>query len=672
MTNPLLSTAPLPDFAAVRAEHVGPALDVLLAEADAALAQATSESMPADYRRLEQVLAVPVERLSSAWGTVTHLQAVADTPALREAQSQNLPRVTDFFTRVSADARLYAKYKAVAASPAAALSPAQAKALANTLRDFVLGGAELQGEAREQFMRNEARAAELSLRFGENTLDATDRFALYMPLERLSGVPQDVIDAARAAAAAEGRSDFKLTLHQPCYRPVLEHADDRALREQMYAAYAQRASEFGPAELDNGPVMQQLMSLRQQQASLLGHGTYAELSLVAKMARSPDEVLAFIRDLARRARPQAERDLEDLRSYARSELGIAELQSWDVSYASEKMRQRRYAFSSTELKQYFTADKVLAGLFALVQRLFDVEIRPAEASVWHPSVSFHTVHRGSTQIGAFYLDPYARTGKQPGAWMDAVRQRWRRPDSGELQLPVAHLVCNFAPPGAGAPSLLSHDDVITVFHEFGHGLHHLLTQVDDAGVAGIAGVEWDAAELPSQFMENFCWEWSVLQSLSGHVATGEPLPRALFDRMLAARNFHNALHMLRHCEYGLFDMRLHVEPGAAARIQALVEEVRHEVAVMTPPEYLRYPHTFGHLFDGGYAAGYYGYQWAEVLAADAFSAFEESGLYDATTSRRWREEVLERGGSRTAMENFIAFRGRAPTIDALLRHQGLA
>ena len=683
-TNPLLETDGLPAFDRIRPDHVTPAVDVLLAAANEALEHATSDAVPADYEALSAVLDVATERLGRAWGVVHHLNAVADTPALRAAYTENLPRITEFHTRLGADERLYAKYKAIATGTSAAtLSAPRRKALDNALRDFVLSGAELEGAAKERFAQLQEMQAELAQQFSEHVLDATDGTAIYATEAELAGVPDDARQAARAAAAAEGRDDHKITLHYPSYFPVLQYGQDRALRERLYTAYVTRASELGQPEHDNSAVMRRLLELRQEEARLLGKSNYAEVSLVPKMAESPAQVTAFLRDLARRARPGAERDLAELRAFAREELGLAELQAWDMPYASERLKEQRYAFSDQEVKQYFTEPKVLDGLFRIVETLFDVSIRPDAAPAWHPSVRFFRIERPAaaadaapTLVGQFWLDPYARPGKRPGAWMDHVRERWARPD-GRLQTPVAHLVCNFAPPQDGKPALLTHDDVITLFHEFGHGLHHMLTQVDDIGVSGISGVEWDAVELPSQFMENLCWEWDVLKRLTAHVDTGAPLPRALYDRMLAAKNFHSGLQTMRQVELSLIDMRLHAEPGSEADIGALLEAVRDEVAVVRPPAFNRFAHSFSHIFAGGYAAGYYSYKWAEVLSADAWSAFEESArgggnVLDAATGRRYRESVLEVGGSRSAMESFKAFRGREPTIDALLRHQGLA
>jgi oligopeptidase A len=597
---------------------------------------------------------------------------VADTPALRAAFNDNLPKVTEFHTRLGADERLYAKYKAIAASPAAAdLSAPRRKALANALRDFVLSGAELGGEAKTRFAAIQERAAELEQQYREHVLDATDGFSCLARSDELDGVPADVQQATRAAAQVDGVEGHKLSLHYPVYGPVMQYATNRDLRKSLYTAYVTRASELGPLERDNSPLMQELLALRQEAAALLGHGNYAAVSLVPKMARNTTEVNGFLRDLATRARPYAEQDLAALRSFAATELALPELQAWDLGYASEKLKEARYAFSDQEVKRYFTEPRVLAGLFEIVQAVFEVTITPDLAPVWHDSVRFYRVERDGRLLAQFYLDTYARTGKQPGAWMDDVRVRWTRPD-GTTQTPVATLTCNFAPPVGKEPALLTHDDVITLFHEFGHGLHLMLTRIDDIGVSGLSGVEWDAVELPSQFMENFCWEADVLQRLTAHVDTGQALPRALFDKMVAAKNFQSGMGTLRQIEMGLFDLRIHAEPGAAQRVQEVLDEVRDEVSVLSPPAFNRFQHSFSHIFAGGYSAGYYSYKWAEVLSADAWSAFEEAGALSVATGRRFREEILEAGGSRSALENFTAFRGREPRIDALLRHQGMA
>ena len=672
MNNPLLHTDGLPAFDAIRPEHVAPAVDALLAQANAALERAVGPEVPADYAAMSAVLDVATERLGRAWGAVSHLNAVADTPELRAAYNDSLPKVTEFETKLGADERVYAKYKAIAASPAAAaLTAPRRKALANALRDFVLSGAELAGDAKARFVAIQERAAELEQQYREHVLDATDGFSHLASREDLDGVPADVLQASGEAAQTKGLDGHLLTLHYPVYGPVMQYATNRRLRETLYTAYVTRASELGPSERDNSPLMQALLALRQEAAQLLGHANYAEVSLVPKMARSTAEVNGFLRDLATRARPFAQTDLSELRSFAGSELNLPDLQAWDVAFASEKLKEARYAFSDQEVKRYFTEPKVLDGLFDIVQTVFEVTITPDEAPVWHDSVRFYRVERQGQLLAQFYLDPYARPGKQPGAWMDDVRVRWARPD-GSLQTPVATLVCNYTPPVGIEPALLTHDDVITLFHEFGHGLHLMLTRIDDLGVSGLSGVEWDAVELPSQFMENFCWEWDVLQRLTAHVDHGQPLPRALFDKMVAAKNFQSGLGTLRQIEFGLFDLRIHAEPDAAGRVQQVLDEVRHEVAVLNPPSFNRFQHSFSHIFAGGYSAGYYSYKWAEVLSADAWSAFEEAGALSVATGRRLREQILEAGGSRSALENFTAFRGREPRIDALLRHQGMA
>ncbi|MFM8929016.1 MAG: M3 family metallopeptidase [Betaproteobacteria bacterium] len=672
LPNPLLDTTGLPLFDQISAPHVEPAMDTLLQQAQAALEVAVSASTPATYDAVSAVLDVANERLGRAWGAVNHLNAVADSPELRAAYNACLPKVTEFKTRMGADERLYAKYKTIAQAPQAAqLNPARRTVLDHALRDFVLSGAELQGAAKQRFAAIQERLAELSQRFSENVLDATDGFAHYAPEADLAGVPQDVVQAARAAAQAEGREGHKITLHYPSYFPVMQYAHNRTLRETLYRAYTTRASEFGPAERDNSGLMQELLSLRQEEARLLGFANYAQVSLAPKMAQSPQEVLHFLRDLAGRARPYAQQDMAELREFAARHLDLHDLQAWDQPYVSERLKEARYAFSEQEVKRYFTEDRVLSGLFKIIETVFEVAIRPDHAPVWHEHVRFYAVQRDGQTIAQFYLDPYARPGKQPGAWMDDVRGRWLRPE-GSLQTPVAHLVCNFAPPLPGQAALLTHDDVITLFHEFGHGLHHMLTQVSDIGVAGISGVEWDAVELPSQFMENFCWEWEVLKHLTAHVETGQPLPRELYEKMMAAKNFQSGLQTLRQIEFALFDMRLHAEPDRASRVQAVMDEVRAEVSVNPPPAFNRFQHAFSHIFAGGYSAGYYSYKWAEVLSADAWSAFEETQPLSVATGRRLRQEVFERGGSRPALENFKAFRGREPSMDALLRHQGMA
>jgi oligopeptidase A len=678
--NPLLQPAGLADYAAIRPDHVGPAVTELLAGALAAVERAVGADCPAEYDALSAVLDVATERVDRAWGAVRNLNAVANTPELRSAYNASLGPVTEFHTRLGADERLFAKYRAVAAGSGPLTAPRR-RALGNALRDFVLSGAELQGDARHRFARIRARQAELSQRFSEHVLDATDGFTLDVDDSRLQGLPADAKAAARTAAQAAGLPSYRLTLHAPSYVPALQYLQDRSRREAMHSAYITRASDLGPPALDNTEILRELLALRQEAAGLLGHASAADVSLVPKMATSPAQVIGFLRDLARRARPHALRELDELRSFAASELGLHDLQAWDLPFASERLKEARYAYSAQDVKAYLTLPRVLDGLFRIIETLFEVSICEDHAPAWHDGVRFFRIERavatrGDTAaepVAQFYLDLHARPGKRSGAWMDNARSRWQRPDGvGRAQTPVAILVCNFASAQAGRPALLTHGDVITLFHEFGHGLHHMLTTVPDLGVSGISGVEWDAVELPSQFMENFCWEWDVLRRMTAHVDTGEPLPRALFDKMVEARNFQSGLATLRQVELGLFDMRLHAEPGSEARVQEIADEVRLEVSVLPVSPVNRFQHAFGHIFAGGYAAGYYSYKWAEVLSADAWSAFEEAGTLDVETGRRYRREILEAGGSRPAIDSFRAFRGREPTIDALLRHQGMA
>jgi oligopeptidase A len=681
MSNPLLDFTGLPLFDQVQPQHVAPAIDALLARADQALEKATQPSFPARWEDISKVLDTATEELGRAWGVVSHLNGVADTPELRAAYNEALPRVTDFWTRLGSDERLYAKYKAI---DPATLNDEQRQAHKNAIRNFVLGGAELTGAAKERFAAIQERQAELSQKFSENSLDATDVFAYYAGESELAGLPEDVVQAARAAAQADGKDGYKLTLKMPSYLPVMQFAHSSALRERLYRAYVTRASDQGDPKFDNSALIQEILALRQEEARLLGFNNFGEVSVVPKMADSPAQVIEFLRDLARRARPHAQKDVADMRAFAADKLGLRDPQAWDWSYIGEKLKEERYAFSEQEVKQYFTAPKVLAGLFKIVETLFEVTIRRDAAPVWNPGVEFYRIERERREgdrvttelVGQFYLDPAARTGKRGGAWMDDVRARWLRPDNGQLQTPVAHLVCNFAEGVEGKPPLLTHDDVITLFHESGHGLHHMLTQVNEHDVSGISGVEWDAVELPSQFMENFCWEWSVLRHMTAHVDTGAPLPRELFDKMLAAKNFQSGLQTLRQIEFALFDMLLHTEHDPAQDFMPLLARVRDEVAVLQPPAFSRTAHTFSHIFAGGYAAGYYSYKWAEVLSADAYAAFEETsgndGLPSVETGRKYRQAILEAGGSRPAMESFKAFRGREPSLDALLRHQGMA
>jgi oligopeptidase A len=673
--NPLLQHGGLPLFDQIKPEHVKPAVEVLLQVASEALETVTAPAFPTEWHAIAKVLDVATERLSTAWGAVSHLNSVADSPELRAAYNDSLPVVTEFWTRLGADERLYAKYKQVDATT---LDAAQKQALQNALRNFVLGGAELVGENKTRYAAIQERMAELSQKFSENALDATDKFALFVSEDELDGVPEDVKTTARAAAEKDGQAGFKLTLKMPCYLPIMQFAKSSALRQKLYQAYVTRASDQSDpafAALNNSQNIQEILQLRQEEAQLLGYQNYAEVSVATKMADSPSKVISFLRDLAQRAKPYALQDLEDMRQFAAQHLNLKDPQAWDWPYIGEKLKEARYSFSEQEVKQYFTAPKVLQGLFKIIETLFEVNIRPDQAPVWHPAVAFYRIERDGQLVGQFYLDPPARAGKRGGAWMDDVRARWLRPDTQQLQTPVAHLVCNFADSVDGNPPLLTHDDVITLFHEFGHGLHHMLTQVNERDVSGISGVEWDAVELPSQFMENFCWEWSVLKHMTAHVQTGEALPRDLFDKMVAAKNFQSGLQTLRQIEFALLDMLLHSEHNPKEDFMPVLNQVRAEVAVIQPPSFNRMAHTFSHIFAGGYAAGYYSYKWAEVLSADAYAAFEETAFPDGSpnleTGKRYREAILEAGGSRPALASFIAFRGREPSLNALLRHQGM-
>jgi oligopeptidase A len=686
--NPLLDFSGLARFDAIAPHHIAPAVDALLDACRRAVASATGTESDPSWDAVVAPLDDAADRLARAWGAVSHMNAVVDTPELREQYNANLPKITAFWTELSQNEALYARYKALAALPDFARWPAaRRKVIDNELRDFRLGGAELAAGPKARLREIRDRQALLSTRFSENVLDATNAFALTLrPDEagRLDGVPADALEMYREAAAgdpAAPEGGYKITLHFPSYMPAISYAHDRELRQTLYRAYVTRAAEFGKPDWDNTTMLLETLRLRREQAQLLGYASYAELSLVPKMAQSPVEVMDFLRDLARRARSHAERDMAELREFAARELGLAELLPWDIPYASEKLREARYAYSEQELKQYFPEPRVVAGLFNVIESLFGVRITEDRAPLWHAQARFYRIDNAQGErIGEFYLDLYAREHKQGGAWQDDARSR-RRPPAGDLQTPVSFLTCNFSRPVGGKPALFTHDEVLTLFHEFGHGLHHLLTRVDEAAVSGIRGVEWDAVELPSQFMENFAWEWEVLQQMTAHVGSGEPLPRALYDKMIAARNFQSGMQTVRQIEFGLTDMRLHAEldPAAAtaADVQRIVDEVRSEVAVVHPPEWNRMLHSFTHIFAGGYSAGYYSYKWAEVLSADCYAAFEEAAAQsgtalDAVTGQRFLDAILAVGGSRPAIESFRTFRGREPRIDALLRHNGMS
>ncbi len=676
MSNVLLNLADEPRYNEIQTADIKPALQSAIAEAREQIAAIKAQG-DATWRNTVEPLTDITERVGRIWGVVAHLNSVVDTPELRAVYNELMPEVTVFFTEIGQDIELYERFKAIKASPEFnRLDAAQQTKLAHDLRDFVLSGAELPPAEQAQFAGLQTEGAQLAAKFSQNVLDATDAFALYFEDDsRLGGLSDDEKAMFAAAAEAEGKTGYKIGLQMPHYLAVMKNADDRALRAEIYRAYATRASELGNTEFDNTANITRRLEIAREEAHLLGYNNYAELSLATKMADSPAQVLDFLHDLADRAKPFAKQDLAELETFAREELGIADPQVHDLTYAAEKLREAKYAFSETEVKQYFPADKVLAGLFTQINRLYGVNLSEKQVPVWHPDVRYYELEKGGAIIGGVYMDLYAREGKRSGAWMNDYRGRRRfttGAKAGQIQTPIAYLVCNFTPPVGGKPARLTHDEIVTLFHETGHGLHHLLTRVDELGVSGINGVEWDAVELPSQFMENFTWEYDVLAGMSAHETSGEPLPRTLFDKMLAAKNFQVGMFLARQMEFGLFDMLIYSEsdPAKLGNWAQTLKDVRAEVAVVRQPDFNRFAQSFGHIFAGGYSAGYYSYAWAEVLSADAYAAFEESDNVKATGAHFWNE-ILAVGGSRNAMESFKAFRGREPQVDALLRHLGL-
>lgn len=694
MSNPLLDFSGLPRFAEIKDEHITPAINLLLQENRTVVEKVRGDDHIPTWQNFVQPMVDASERLSRAWGQVSHLNAVMNSPQLREIYNENLPMITQFYAELSQDFLLFEKFKQLRGSGEFnQLTPARKTIVENELRDFRLGGAELPSDKKQRFLQIQEELSSLSSKFNDNLLDSTNAYSLFIEdAETVAGIPADVLQTAKELAAADSRTGWKFTLHMPSYLPVLQYADNRDFRGKMYRAYATRASEFDVQvglNKDNMPLINKILALRQEAAQMLGYENYAEVSLATKMATSPQQVLDFLRKLAAKAKPYAERDLQALRQFAAEKLDLAELEAWDLAYVSEKLREERYAFSDQEIKQYFPEDKVLAGMFKLVEKLYGIRIVSAGASsniqCWHPDVKFFEIYDANEQlVGQFYLDLYARPTKRGGAWMDdaVTRRRIENQQTGNhvIQVPVAYLTCNFSAPVTinqqSRPALFTHNEVIVLFHEFGHGLHHLLTQVEDLGVSGINGVEWDAVELPSQFMENFCWEWDVLTGMTQHIDTGESLPKTLFDKMLKAKNFQSGLQMLRQIEFALFDMYVHFDfkPNGVKTVLQLLNDIRRDVAVIIPPDFNRFPNSFAHIFAGGYAAGYYSYKWAEVLSADAYSMFEETasdGVVNAATGSHFLEEILAVGGSRSALESFIAFRGREPELDALLRHNGM-
>jgi oligopeptidase A len=676
-TNPLLEDSALPRFAAIQPEHVQPAVAATLAAYRARIDALLADSAPRTFANTMLPQEVLEQRLQQVWSPVSHLHSVKDSEALRAVYAEAEQALSDYATELGQNHELFAAVKAVADATEFPGLPRAARTLVeHSLRDFRLSGVALQEPARTRFRDISNALTRLATEFEEAVLDATQAWTQRVDDTALAGVPAAEREQLRQAAADAGHDGCLITLQQPSVQAVLTYADDRALRERVYAAYQTRASDQGPhaGQFDNSRRIEEILALRHEGARLLGFANAAEESLATKMASTPQRVLDFLHDLVRRAKPVAERELTELREFAHAELGIADLQPWDVAYASEKLRQRRFSLSEEELKPYFALPAVLEGLFAVVARVFGVTLRQRDGvEVWHPDVRYYDVldADGRVRAGCF-VDWYTRAGKRGGAWMDVCRSRFA--GGGKTQAPIAYVTCNFAPPAADRPSLLTHDEVTTLFHEFGHGLHLLLTEVDYPGVAGIDGVEWDAVELPSQFMENFCWQRDALNLFARHWQSGELLPDELFARMLAARHFHAGLFLVRQLEFALFDFRLHLEfdPARGARALPLLEEVRREVAVIFPPGWQRMPHSFTHVFAGGYAAGYYSYLWAELLSADAFARFEEAGVFDRATGEAFRNSILAVGGSRPALESFVEFRGRDPQPDALLRSYGLA
>jgi oligopeptidase A len=677
--NPLLDTSDLPRFDLIQPEHVKPAIESLLLCGRDLIDKLTADTSPATWKDFAGALSDGLEPFGRAWGIVGHLHSVNDIPAWRDAYNEMLPEVSRFYAELGQNLKLFQKYKALrASSEYATLSIEQKKVVDNEVRDFRLSGAELPEDQKPRFQAIMEELSQLSAKFSENLLDATNAFAETITDQaELSGLPEDALAAARSAAEKASVEGWRFSLQAPSYGPVMQYANNRELRARMYRAYATRAAEFADGtskpEWDNTPVMCRLLELKQEEAAMLGFANYAELSLATKMAETPDQVLAFLRELAAKAKPFAAKNIAELQNFARQELNLNDFQPWDAAYVSEKLLQQRYAFSEQEVKQYFTEPKVLAGLFNVIERLFNVQVKPDSAPVWDTDVKFFRLESVDGElIGQFYLDLYARETKRGGAWMDEARARRRTGSS--IQKPIAYLNCNFARPVGSKPATFTHDEVTTLFHETGHGLHHLLTRGEELGVSGIHGVEWDAVELPSQFMENYCWEWDVLQEMTEHLDTGAKLPRELFDKMTAAKNYQSGMMAVRQIEFSLFDMLLHssFDPNGASTVMDLLNQVRQEVAVLFPPEWHRFPNSFSHIFGGGYAAGYFSYKWAEVLSADAYAAFEEAGdPFDANVGRRYLDEILSVGGSRPAIESFKAFRGREPRVDALLRHSGM-
>ncbi len=678
MTNPLLISSDLPAFSAIKPEHIEPAISQLLDEARSVVKQCLEATTDHTWNNLIEPIENIEDKLNKAWSPVSHLNSVANSDELRTAYNACLPKLSEYGTEMGQNEALCNAYHAIAKSDDfTQLDKAQQKIVQNALRDFKLSGIDLDADKKHRYKEISQELSRLASNYEENLLDATNAWSKHITdVSELAGLPDSALAQAKQAAELQEKDGWLITLQFPSFQAVITYADNRDLRREHYEAYVTRASEQGPhnPQWDNTQNMEDILALRHEKAQLLGFNNYAELSLATKMAEKTTDVTSFLEDLATKSLPQAQKDLEELREFAQQEHGIEDLQSWDLGYYSEKMRQHYYQLSQEEVKAYFPATKVLPGLFAVVEKLYGLKITQiTDFDTWHPDVSFYQINDAAGNVrGKFYFDLYARAKKRGGAWMDDCVGR--KKSDHDLQIPVAYLTCNFTPPTSTEPSLLTHDDVTTLFHEFGHGLQHMLTQVDHLGVSGINGVEWDAVELPSQFMENWCWEKDALALISGHYQTGEVLPEALFNKMLAAKNFQAGMIMVRQLEFSLFDFKIHqdYDPEKGGRIYETLQQVRSQVSVVKPPEFNRFAHSFSHIFAGGYAAGYYSYKWAEVLSSDAFSLFEEKGIFDETTGKAFLTNILETGGTEDAMELFVKFRGRKPTIDALLRHNGIA
>lgn len=678
MTNPLLENSTLPAFSRIKPEHIEPAIDALLQEARATVQEHLQTNPHYTWENLVEPLENIEDKLNKAWSPVSHMNSVVNTDAIRQAYNACLPKLSEYATEMGQNEALFNAYKMIADSlEFKTFDKAKQKIIQNALRDFKLSGIDLTAKDKQRYKAISQELSKLTTQFEENVMDATNAWNKRLSdREELSGLPDSALVQAAQTAQNENEPGWMITLQFPSYLAVMTYADNRKLRREVYEAFVTRASECGPnaGQWDNGPVMEQILALRHEKAQLLGFKNYAELSLATKMAESPEQVIHFLEDLAGKSWRQARRDLSELRDFARDQYDIKDLQAWDLTYYSEKMRQHFYQLSQEEVKTYFPITKVLSGLFAIVEKLYGLHITEIkDFDSWHTDVQFFQIHDKNQNLrGRFFTDLYARPKKRGGAWMDDCVSRKKY--NGNIQTPVAYLTCNFTPPSGSDPALLTHDEVTTLFHEFGHGLHHMLTQVDHLGVSGINGVEWDAVELPSQFMENWCWEQEALGLISGHYKTDEPLPEKLFNKMLVAKNFQAGMLMVRQLEFSLFDFRIHHEydPKKGGRIYEILNHVRSQMAVMTAPIFNRFAHSFSHIFAGGYAAGYYSYKWAEVLSSDAFSLFEEQGIFDAETGHSFLTNILEQGGSDEALSLFINFRGREPEIDALLRHNGIA